>query len=182
MKDLSLHILDIMRNSVEAGANFIELNLIENVPENLLTIILRDNGKGMTPEQVSKASDPFFTSRTTRKVGLGLSLLKQHAEQSGGRLDIHSIQGTGTKVTATFLLDHIDRPPLGDIEGVVTLMAATCIGLDLVYSHTTTKGTFTFNSREAKEILGESTLNHPALIGFLKTMLAENLHEIGISR
>ena len=112
MNDLSMHILDIIQNSLSAGASIIELDVSEDVLNNLLTVTIKDNGKGMTPEQVAQVTDPFFTSRTTRKVGMGLPLYRQSAEQSGGTLKVESEVGVGTSVIATFGYDHVDRPPM----------------------------------------------------------------------
>ena len=121
MNDLSMHILDIVQNSISAGATRVSLTVDENPAADLLTIVIGDNGRGMTPEQVSRLSDPFFTSRTTRKVGMGIPLLKQSAEQSGGEIRITSEPGRGTEVTAVFGYSDIDRPPLGDVANALPL-------------------------------------------------------------
>jgi len=121
MEDLALHILDIVQNGIEAGATEIEIEIREDLREDLLSIRVRDNGRGMDPKTAAKVTDPFFTTRTTRKVGLGLPLMAAASKATGGGLTIDSKPGKGTAVLATFGRQHIDRAPLGDIEA--TLMA-----------------------------------------------------------
>ena len=120
MKELSLHILDIAQNSISAGCTRLELSLTEQ--DGQLTLVIGDNGRGMTPEFLSSVTDPFTTTRTTRKVGLGLPLLRMAAEQTGGSLAIESTVGVGTTVTVRFCSGHIDCPPLGDMAGTVALL------------------------------------------------------------
>jgi len=121
MEDLSLHILDIAQNSIEAGAGVIEIDITEDLGEDRLVIEVRDNGRGMDPETLAKATDPFFTTRNTRRVGLGLPLLAAAARAAGGSLKVESSPGKGTYIRATFQHTHVDRAPMGDIE--TTLMA-----------------------------------------------------------
>ena len=121
MKELSLHILDIAQNSIAAGAKHVDLTVEEG--EGLLRITVADDGRGMSPEFLASVTDPFTTTRTTRKVGLGLPLLRLAAEQTGGELRVESQLGVGTTVTATFHADHIDCPPLGDTASTVSLLA-----------------------------------------------------------
>lgn len=124
MNDLSLHILDIIQNSIAAQATFISLYVCVDEKRDVLTISIADNGMGMTKQQIAKVEDPFFTTRTTRRVGLGIPLFKQSAEQSGGGLKIESAVGVGTVITATFGYTNIDRPPMGDIENTFELMVS----------------------------------------------------------
>lgn len=178
MKDLAMHILDIFQNSVVAGASIIELHITESEQENLYLVTFIDNGKGMDAETVKNVTDPFFTTRTTRKVGLGLPLLKQNAERTGGTMNITSIIGTGTTVEVTFRFSHIDRLPLGDIAGTLALTAASYSAIDFIYKHTSTIGTFIFDTREIKAELGEIPLNTPQVITFMKNFIFDNLREI----
>ena len=120
MRDLSLHIIDIVQNSVRADATLVNLTI--EISGEVLIIRIGDNGCGMTAETLQKVTDPFYTTRTTRKVGLGLPFFKQSAEQSGGELIIESEVGMGTVVTATFGLHHLDRPPMGDLSETVSLV------------------------------------------------------------
>ena len=132
MNDLSMHILDIVQNSISAGATRVTLTVDEAPGADLLTIVIGDNGKGMTSEQVSRLSDPFFTSRTTRKVGMGIPLLMDSARQSGGDVRIESEPGKGTEVTAVFGYSNIDRPPLGDVANALMLLVSSNPALDFL--------------------------------------------------
>jgi len=178
MKDLSLHILDIIQNSISAGANLIELTIEENLSQNLYQITFTDNGSGMSSEMVEKVTDPYFTSRTTRKVGLGLPLLKQNAERTGGNLTIVSEIGKGTTVKAVFQHNNIDRPVLGDIAGVIVMLCSANPDINFVYRHLTEKGEYIFDSREVKEMLDDVSISDPKIMKYLKEMIKENLLEI----
>lgn len=126
MPEISLNILDVAENSTRAGASLVEITVDADTVSDRLTIVIKDNGCGMTREQVSQVTDPFFTSRTTRKVGLGVPFFKYAAESTGGSFSIESRLGEGTEVTAVFVLSHIDRMPLGDITSTIhTLMYTT---------------------------------------------------------
>lgn len=153
MKELALHLLDIAQNSVTAGATELELSLVEH--EGVLTMRVADNGCGMTPEFLANVMDPFTTTRTTRKVGMGLPLLRMACELSGGSLDIRSAPGAGTAVTAKFSLAAIDCLPLGDMPSTVsTLVQGLPDGVELTFTHTTDKGTYTLDTRQVREMLG----------------------------
>jgi anti-sigma regulatory factor (Ser/Thr protein kinase) len=178
MKDLALHILDIAQNSITAGATLIELRIDENLPGNRIGITIKDNGKGIEPGMLAQVTDPYVTSRTTRKVGLGLPLFRQNAEQTGGSLAIKSEVGVGTEVEVIFHAEHIDLPPWGDLSGVIILLITANPQLDFQYFHRTKTGEYIFNTREIKEELGEIKLDEPEVRKFLKEMLMENLGEI----
>lgn len=178
MKELSLHILDIMQNSLQAGATEIDVEITEIQREDKYMIIIRDNGKGMTHEIAEKVTDPFYTTRTTRKVGLGIPLLKEHAERTGGTFELRSEPGQGTEIRAIFSLTHIDRQPLGDIAGTMVLTAASHPRVRIIYHHTTSYGEFTFDTREVKEVLDDTPIQSAQVIGFLKEMITENLENI----
>lgn len=175
MKELSLHILDLMQNSLSAEATEIVVEIIENAGNDLYSISIRDNGKGMTSDMVGKVTDPYFTTRTTRKVGLGVPLLKEHAERTGGYLTVDSAPGQGTCITASFSMNHVDRQPLGDIGGVIVQTVASNPEVRFRYSHTTGSGTYTFDSQEVIEVLGSTPINNAEVITFLKEMISENL-------
>src|SRR5512140_994843 len=135
MEDISLHILDIAENSITAGATLVGIRLIDRRDENSFVVEIEDNGKGMTEDLVKKALDPFFTSRTTRNVGLGLSLLAQSARETGGDITIKSTAGTGTIVTAQFRPAHIDMKPLGDITETLIVLIAGNPGVDFTFNY-----------------------------------------------
>jgi hypothetical protein len=178
MKDLSLHILDIVQNSISAEASHIRILLKENTAEDTFTIEIEDDGKGIAPEDLEKVVDPYFTSRQTRKVGLGIPLFKQNAEASGGSLTIISEPGKGTTVTAVFGHSHFDRPPLGDIAGVVMILTGANPQLDFIYHHMIDGNEYIFNTLEIKEILEDLPISDPAVIRQLKEMINENLKEL----
>ena len=115
MRELALHILDIAENSISAGASQVEISVVRNTRENQLVISVRDNGNGMDEEMLARVINPFVTSRTTRKVGLGIPMFNQAAEACNGGLTVDSQPGKGTEITATFQNNHIDRMPLGNL-------------------------------------------------------------------
>jgi len=181
MKDLASHILDILQNSVTAGATQVKL-LIDEIPaEDKYLVKFIDNGKGMDAETVKQVTDPFFTTRTTRKVGLGLPLLKQNAERTGGHMTIKSEPGKGTEVDVEFKYNHIDRLPMGDIPGTMALTVSSYPAIAFNYVHTTPKGEFIFNTEEIKETLGDLPINNPQVIAFMKDFIRDNLEEIKAS-
>ncbi|MFY9153011.1 MAG: ATP-binding protein [Prolixibacteraceae bacterium] len=181
MKDLSLHILDIVQNSIRAKARLIRIEIIEKPVSDQLIITITDDGSGMNDEQLKRAADPFYTSRKTRKVGLGLSLLRQNAESTGGTFEIESALGKGTKVIATFGLSHLDRPVLGDLTGTLLILISSPGESDFVFRHQTPSGEFALDTREIKLTLDGVQLSHPEIRVFLKELVQENLEQIQIS-
>ncbi len=178
MKELSLHITDIVQNSVAAGASLINVSVIEDTEKNILEISVEDNGKGMSGELVSRVVDPFTTSRTTRKVGLGIPLFKQAANFCGGDLSIESSLGVGTKVTATFVHDHIDRQPLGDMVSTMLCTIVSHSDIDFVYMHSFNEKSFVFDTRELKNVLGDVSFSEPDVYMWIKSFLEEGENEI----
>lgn len=174
MKELSLHLLDIAQNSVAAGATRLELTLVEH--GGALTMTVADDGKGMTPEFLKNVMDPFTTTRTTRKVGLGIPLLRLTARQTGGELDIQSAPGVGTTTSATFRTDHIDCPPLGDLAGALSLfLQGAPDTMETRYIHETDAGRFELDTRELRAVLGgEVPLSAPEVALWLRDYIAEN--------
>lgn len=180
MNDLALHLLDIVQNSLSAGASLIRMLIHENPQENILRFEVEDNGKGMTPEQVARLSDPFFTSRTTRKVGLGVPLLRQSAEQSGGGLSVTSTLGKGTALRAWFAYDHIDRPPLGDIPNAVVLLVSANPQVDFEYEYRYNQNVYVFSTVEVKDVLDGIPLNDVKIVRMLQEMITENQNDIKV--
>lgn len=178
MKELSLHILDIVQNSVAAGAKFITLDLIEDVNTDLLEFSIKDDGCGMTEETLKKVTDPFTTGRTTRRVGLGIPLLKAAAELTGGGLELTSEPGVGTTITARFVYDSIDRQPLGNMAETILGLITSYENIDFVYYHRVNEKEFTIDTREIKGILGEVSLNEPEVVLWLSGFLNENEMEL----
>ena len=181
MKDLSLHILDIVQNSIRAKAALIGIEIAEHPDENQLIITITDDGTGMSPEQLKRAFDPFYTSRTTRKVGLGLSLFKQNAEMTGGNFKIESELGKGTKVTAIFGLNHLDRPIMGNLVGTLIILICSSEEINYVFKHQTPSGVFKLDTREVRQMLENVPISNPEVRLFLKELLQENLEQIQIS-
>ncbi len=175
MKDLAMHIMDILQNSTRAGATEITLDVIEDARKDTLTLRFIDNGCGMDEETLSKVLNPFFTTRTTRKVGLGLSLLKQNAEQTGGFLDITSQKGVGTIVTAVFGLTNIDRPPMGDLAGGFVLTASAYPNIRFILNYQRDDLNYKFDTQEVLEILDGISIQEPEVIQYLTEMIAENI-------
>jgi len=182
MTELSLHILDIIQNSIVAKADLISIAICEDLATDQLTIEIADNGKGIDAEILKNVADPFYTSRTTRKVGMGLSLFRQAAEQCEGTLTIESKLHSGTKVKVMMKNSHIDKQPMGDIAGVVSLMVASNPAIDFEYRHQTNRGVYEFNSREIKQELDEIPISDPKIVKFMREMIQENLNEINISK
>jgi len=177
VKELSLHILDIAQNSISAGAHALDLTLEEE--NSWLTVTVADDGRGMSPEFLATVTDPFTTTRTTRKVGLGLPLLRLAAEQTGG-MKVDSQLGKGTTVTAAFDTASIDCPPLGDMPGTISLLVQGAPeGLEITYTRSTPKGGFRFDTRQVREILGPDVpLNAPDVAMWVRDFVAENEAEI----
>ena len=150
-----MHILDIVQNSISAGATLVTLTVDESPAEDLLTIAVGDNGRGMTPEQVSRLADPFFTSRTTRRVGMGIPLLMDSARQSGGDVRIESEPGKGTEVTAVFGYSNIDRPPLGDVANALMLLVSSNPDLDFLFTYRYDGEEYLFNTADVRDIFGK---------------------------
>jgi anti-sigma regulatory factor (Ser/Thr protein kinase) len=180
LEDLSLHVLDIVENAISAKAKKIEILVMEEPGENRLTIEIQDDGIGMDEEASQKAVDPFFTTRTSRRVGLGLSLLAQAAEEAGGTLRIESNLGKGTKVTATFQYSHIDRKPLGSMIETMTTLLLGNPDLDISYSHQKEGKTYTLSSHALKERFKNRSLTDPEVIQWLRKHLKEGLAHIGV--
>ena len=179
MKDLSLHILDLIQNSTAVNSTLINLDIIDSIKDNILSFRIKDNGKGMTKEFLAKVTDPYSTTRTTRKVGLGLPLIKMNAENCGGGFKIESELGIGTNLTFWFEHNNIDRPPMGDIAGVFVLTIAQNEDIRFIMSYKTDNDIFTFDTDQVKETLDGIPLNNNDIIKFLREMIEENIKEIG---
>jgi hypothetical protein len=178
LKELSLHILDIAENSVNAGATKIEILVVENLNKDELFINIKDNGKGMDPEKLKNISDPFITSRTTRKVGLGIPFLKAAAEACEGSLEITSERGVGTEVKVRFKLSHIDRMPLGDLQSTLLNLLIGYPKVHWVFDYSLNDKTYSLNDQPIKEVLQEIPLSDPQVIGYLKNEIANGFESV----
>ena len=176
MKELALHLLDIVKNSTAAGATLVEVCLTEDEAQTL-TIVIRDNGRGMSPDFLGAVSDPFTTPRTTRKVGMGIPLYRLTAEQTGGGLTLESTQGVGTTVTAVFHREHLDCPPLGDLPGVMAMLIQGSPEADFLFTRS-----YTLDTREMRELLGgDVPLDAPEVFLWLTEYLKEQESNIKAS-
>ncbi len=180
MEDLSLHILDIVENAIAAKARRIEVSVVEEPGEDRLTIEIKDDGFGMDEEIRQRAVDPFFTTRTSRKVGLGLSLLAQAAREAGGKLEIESWPGDGTKVKVTFQYGHIDRKPMGSMAETMTMLFLGNPDVDFHYTHVKGERSYTLKSEWMREKFHYQASVAPDAIQWLKNHLQEGLAGIGV--
>ena len=181
MKELSLNVLDIAQNSIKAEALQIDILIVED--ENSLTFTVTDDGKGMTREFLENVTNPFTTTRKTRKVGLGLPLLKMAAEMTGGSLSIESrsreeYEDHGTVVKATFRKDSIDYVPLGDIVGTVEVLVQGIGKENFYFRHEMPKGTVELSTAEMREMLGDVPLNSPDVVLWVREYLQEAYNEV----
>ncbi len=180
MEDISLHMLDIAENSVAAGATYIRIGVVDRRNEDSFVVEIEDNGKGMPEELVARALDPFFTSRTTRNVGLGLSLLAQAARETGGDIYVKSRLGAGTIVRAWFRPAHIDMKPVGDIAETIAVLIAGNPDIDFSFTYDYDKGDvpLTFDTRDIRAELEDIPINAPEVISALRNFLGSALNDI----
>lgn len=178
MRELSLHILDIAQNSIVAEADEIRIAIIEDFVNDRLAICIKDDGKGMDKETLEKVIDPFYTTRTTRKVGLGIPMFKQAAEQCDGKFTISSNLGVGTEIVAEFKHSHIDRMPLGNMSDTLITIINSDERIDLMYTHEIDDEKFTLSTRDIKKTLGELPITNLDVLIWLRDYIKENLHEM----
>lgn len=176
MRELSLNILDVTENSLRAGATLVTIDV--DVTEQTITIRIADNGCGMSADFLARVTDPFTTTRTTRKVGMGLPLIKMEAEMSGGTFDITSTPEVGTTVTTTFDTQHIDRPPMGNLAESIVALLPDLGDTRLIFSYRAFGQTFTLDTDEVKQQLDGVPLSTPEVLVFLKEMTEENITTI----
>ncbi len=178
MRELSLNVMDVAQNSVRAEATLVFITVEESDKNDSLTITIEDNGCGMTEEQVAQVIDPFFTTRTTRKVGLGVPLFKMSAEQTGGSFSIESEVGRGTKTQAGYVKSHVDMTPLGDINSTISILIRCNPDIDFVFTHSFDNGSFTLDTRELREVLEGVSLDTPDVVEWIEQFLEEQTENI----
>jgi anti-sigma regulatory factor (Ser/Thr protein kinase) len=179
MEELSLNVLDIAQNSVRAERTFIEIEIVAYGNENkMLSITIKDNGKGMDKQKLENVTNPFFTSRTTRKVGLGVPFFKQARIAAGGSFNIESTPGKGTVVTATFDTSNIDCAPLGDMADTVGILISMNPDIDFVYSVKSEDRIFALNTLDIKKIMDGVPLSEPRVAEWIKDYIRENENEV----
>lgn len=172
MQDLSLHLLDIAENSIRARAKKIIIELNEAISNNKLSLKISDDGEGMSQQMIQIITNPFVTTRTTRRVGLGIPLLYQNCLNAGGTLEIHSVLGKGTVIEAVMQYNHIDRLPVGDMASSLIALIQGNPYMEFIYTHVYEDKTFIFNTSEIKQVLGAVAINEPEIIQWLKSYIA----------
>jgi hypothetical protein len=178
LRELSLHILDIAENSVNAGATKIEISVFENLNIDELIINIKDNGRGMNAEKLKNLADPFITSRTTRKVGLGIPFLKSAAEACEGGLEITSEQGIGTEVKVRFKLSHIDRMPLGDLKSTWLNLLIGYPKVNWILNYSINDNSYRLDDQPIKEVLDGIPLSDPQVIGYLRNEIVNGFESV----
>ena len=174
MTEISLHIMDIVQNSITAGATLIEVSLCVSSKNDSLTVSVQDNGKGMSEEMTDGVTSPFVTTRTTRKVGLGIPLFAAGAQATGGSFHIESQEGNGTSIVAVYKLDHIDRPPIGDFAGTMRVLIVGNPQIDFIVNTNLEGTTAKLATSEIKQVLGEVPIDTPDV----SVWIGENLTEM----
>ena len=179
MPEISLNILDVAQNSIAVGSLLTEISIVADRKADTLEVAISDNGRGMTPEQLEKVADPFFTTRTTRRVGVGIPFLKMAAELTGGSLHIESTLGVGTKVSAVFGLSHIDRMPIGDIAGTMTALIGSNPDIDFLFRYSIDGNSFAMDTREMRSVLDGISFAEPEVLQYIAGFITENIDETG---
>lgn len=177
MTEISLNILDVAQNSIKAEATLVTVTVRVDPKADRLAVTIADDGCGMDGEQLKQVEDPFFTTRTTRKVGLGIPFFKYAAESTGGTFRIASQPGQGTTVEAVFVLSHIDRMPMGDLNGTIETLIRFNTHTEFVFEYQYDENRFTLDTRQLKEILGDIPLDVPEVTEYIHEYLHENKFE-----
>lgn len=178
MNELSLHILDICQNSINADATLINIIVEEDIKNDCYKVLIGDNGKGMSEKTLSEVSDPFFTTRSTRKVGLGVSMFKVATQMCNGNFSIDSIEGKGTVVTAIFEHGHIDRAPLGDICETIIILMLNEKNIDIYYEHIYNNNKYIFDTKEIKKVLGDVPFTEYSVILWIKDNIVNGIKNL----
>ena len=178
MTEISLNILDVAENSIRAKASLVEIVVDADTVKNRLVVMIKDDGCGMSLEQLNQVTDPFFTTRITRKVGLGIPFFKMAALSADGDFRIDSKVGEGTKVIAEFTLNHIDRMPLGDINSTIYTLVRFNPDMDFYYVYRFDGKEFVLDTRQMREILGGVPLDTPEVSEYIREYLEENKREV----
>ncbi|MDD3249610.1 MAG: sensor histidine kinase [Smithellaceae bacterium] len=178
MLTLADHILDIAENSVRAGAKLISIFIEEDSPDDLLTLKITDDGHGMAKDVLQKSLNPFYTTKTVRRVGLGLPLLRDAAQRSGGTFQLKSEKNRGTTVKAVFGLHHLDRQPLGAIINTIIILIISNSDIDFFYKHRHNDRQFEMDTRKIRKEIEDIPINHPEIIKYIRGAMEEGLQEL----
>jgi hypothetical protein len=182
MEDISLHILDIAENSINAGATLVQIRIRESIDEDILSVTIEDNGRGIPKEHLAEVLDPFYTTRTTRKIGLGLSLLAQSARETGGDISIQSMERKGTIVDAHFKPSHIDMRPLGDIAETLIVLITGNPQADFVFTCWKDGREYAFDTRQMRAELDDVPITSPHVLSLIRNYITEILTDINGKR
>ena len=178
MEDLAMHMLEIIMNSVGAESKNIHTEIMDSEKENLFSMSIEDDGRGMHKALLSRVADPFTTTRDTRRIGMGVPFMKGLTEQCGGTFDIKSTPGVGTKLSATVMRNHIDRPPLGDLGEMMMHAIQGNERIDHLLTYKTDDGEFIFDTREIRRELEGVSLTEPEILIWMRDYINENLHAL----
>lgn len=178
MLEISMHILDIVENSVAAGAKDVSISIGEYSDRDAFVVEIKDDGQGMDKEMLKKALDPFVTTKQGKKVGLGLSMLAEAARKAGGEIQVVSHAGKGTSVRATFGLTHVDRQPLGNMVETMTTLIIGCPDVEFSYTHLKDREEFTWNTGRIRDVFGDVIRSQPDVVDFIqKELIVGYVHE-----
>jgi anti-sigma regulatory factor (Ser/Thr protein kinase) len=178
MIELSLHILDVAENSTRAGAKNVYITIEEDSARDTLSLEIRDDGAGMKEDMLNKVTDPFFTTKTVRNVGLGLPMLAQAAEKTCGRFSFESKEGEGSRVAAEFRLGHIDRQPLGDMASTLVTLIAGNTDVDFIYRHRHNEKEYVLDTRDVRIEIEDVPINALAVLSLIREFIQDGLREI----
>ena len=175
MDEISSHIMDIAMNAITARAKRVEIAIVANPKKSLLTLFFKDDGVGMDENMVKRVQDPFFSTKTGKKVGLGIPLLKGTAETTGGNFSLTSEPGKGVEICASFRLNHPDLPPLGKLKDTILVLITGNPDVDFLFKYTLNEKEFVLDTRVARDLLGDVPLNNPEVVKFFINYLDEHL-------
>jgi anti-sigma regulatory factor (Ser/Thr protein kinase) len=178
MLELAAHILDIAENSVRAGAELVQIEIEEDTANDSLSIAIIDDGQGMDQDETKKVLDPFYTTKTVRRIGLGIPLLADAAQRAGGSLQLNSEKGKGTIIKATFSLSHVDRQPMGNLISTLIILIAGNSEVDFFYKHRHNDRRFELDTREIRKEIKDVPINHPEILKYIRGVLEEGFSEI----
>jgi hypothetical protein len=182
MFDLSLHLLDIVENAIAAQARTVTISVTENLPQDRLELVIADDGQGMSPEELRRVTDPFTTSRTARRVGLGLPLLKHLAEQCHGVLSLVSRRGEGTRVKVMFQYGHIDRPLLGDVVSTLLCIVSANPEIRLIYRHRVGEVSYRLDTAELAQLVGKWSMYESGTLALIAQDVRRGLKKLADER
>lgn len=176
MQNLSMYVLDIASNSIRAEATLIQIEMMNQDEADLISIEIKDNGKGMDEEMMKKVQDPFFSSRTTRKIGLGIPFFKDLSERCEGQFEFTSEVGVGTRIKSSMRKSHWDTPPMGDLGDAIIIAVTANESIHLIFKYMTDYGSFVFDSKEIQELLGDVSITTAEIMLWCKDYINQGIN------